>query len=61
MWDYFCRVSSRWWSMGSIETNVIAAQRDARFFFNHMPEDAGGKHVKVKKRQRQNTMRQREN
>ena len=41
---YFCRVSSSWWSTGGGDNrdhNAIAAQCAARFFFKHMPEDAG--------------------
>ena len=40
------------------DPNAIAAQRAARFFFfKHMPEDQGGKHVKVKKGRRQDILR----
>ena len=39
------------------DPNANAAKRTARFFFKHMPEDAGGKHVKVKKRQNQDILR----
>ena len=55
--NYFCRVSSRWWSTGvHRDLNAIAVQRTARFF-KHIPKDAGGKHVTVKKRQRRDFLR----
>ena len=56
--NYFCRVSSRWWSMGVHKgPNAIAAQRAARFFSNTCQRIPAGKHVKVKKRQRQDILR----
>ena len=43
---------------GSIGTLTQLSRNAGRdFFFKHMPEDAGGKHVKVKKRGRQDILR----
>ena len=39
------------------DPNTIAAQRVARFFSNTCQKMRGGKHVKVKKRRRQNILR----
>ena len=51
-------VSFRWWSTGvHRDPNAIAAQRAARFFSNTCQKMRGGKHVKVKKRQRQDILR----
>ena len=45
------------WGVNSDPNNTIAAQRAAQFFlFKHVPEDAGSKHVKVKKWQRQDIL-----
>ena len=55
---YFCRVSSRCWSTGVIrDPNAIAAQRAARFCSNTCQKMRGGRHVKVKKRLRQDILR----
>ena len=54
----FFRVPSRWWSRElHRDHNAIAAKHTARFFPNTCQKMRGGKHVKVKKRQRQDILR----
>ena len=55
--NYFCRVSSHWWSTGvHRDPNAIAAQRATQFFWNTCQKMRGGKHVKVKKWRRQDIL-----
>ena len=55
--NYFCRVSSRRWSRGvHMDPYAIARQRAERFFSNTCQKMRGGKHVKVKKRQRRDIL-----
>ena len=55
-----CRpVATHWWSTekGSIGTLTQLPRNAGAFFPKHLPEDAGGKHDKVKKRRRQDILR----
>ena len=56
--DQRSRVSSRWWSTGSIGTLTQLPRHARRYFFsNTCQKIRGGKHVKVKKRRRQDILR----
>ena len=51
------RIGGKRGSIGIGHPNAIAAQRAARFLSNTCQKMRGGKHVKIKKRQRQDTLR----